>query len=296
MMPIKIAVAGLGSVAQRGVLPQLAQPDIRDRVVLQAVMDTVSDRAKASKEKFGAEEWYDDYDEMLDKADIDAVTISSPIPFHYVQTLKAVKAGVHVHCNKPITMTTEEADEIVEASEKNNIVVVASPGNSPISANTVRIRELIKEDYLGEIYFGEISGGWPHEYEAFRQKDDVLSDVDPRWYYSTEGPPLTVSSNTVYQLHQIVSLLGSVKRVTGFSGVVTKERTLLRPGASNWKGSKVTVVNDDNTLLVCDFGNSVFAYVSGSLSVREKFPTFFLSGSKGCVIENPWGPNKGLEI
>ena len=53
-MPIKIAVAGLGSVAQRGVLPQLAQPDIRDRVVLQAVMDTVSDRAKASKEKFGA--------------------------------------------------------------------------------------------------------------------------------------------------------------------------------------------------------------------------------------------------
>jgi len=295
---VKIAVVGLGSVAQRGVLPHLSQPDVKDRVKLQAVVDTVTERAKASKEKFGAEEWYDDYDEMLRKADIDAVTLSSPIFLHYEQSMKAVEAGKHVHANKPITMTTEEASRLVEATAKAGVKVVASPGNSPISPTATRMRQLLKEKAIGEVYFAVAAGGHPgHEFEPIRKQDDVLSAIDPAWYYTTPGPPLTVSSNTVYQLHSLVSLLGPVKRVTGFSGVVMKERVLLQPEAgpvSSWKGTKVKVVNDDNTLLVCDFSNSVYAYVLGSYSFRGGFPMLYISGTHGSLTEHTWAST--LEI
>ena len=293
--PVKIAVVGLGSVAQRGVLPHLSQPDIKDRVKLQAVMDTVTERAKASKDKFGAEEWYDDYNELLKKADIDAVTLSSPILLHYEQSLKAILAGKHVHSNKPITMRTAEATRLVEESAKAGVKVVACPGDRPINPAANRIRELLKEKAIGNVYFAAVAGGTVHEFEAIRQQDDVLSSIDPTWYYTTDGPPLTVSSNTVYQLHQLVSVLGPVKRVTGFSGVVVKERTLLKPAPgpfSTWKGTKVTVVNDDNTLLVCDFGNSVYAHVIGGLSRIQGYPSFYISCSAGSIQVT----REGLEI
>jgi predicted dehydrogenase len=290
---VKIAVSGLGSVAQRGVLPHLSQPDIKDRVKLQAVMDIVEDRAKVSAEKFGAEEWYTDYDEMLAKADIDAVSLSSPIPLHFEQSLKAINSGKHVHGNKPITMTVDEATQLIEASAKAGVKVVASPGNSPILPSAIRMRELLKEKVVGEVYFAVVGGGGVHEYEGIRQQDDVLSDIDPTWYYTSPGPSLCVSSNTVYRLHTLISILGPVKRVTGFSGVVIKERTLLKPSPdSSWKGTSVNVVNDDNTLLVCDFGNSVYAYVQGGLSRTVGFPRFLVSCSKGSIQPT----RTGLEI
>jgi len=273
---VKIGIVGCGTVVQRSILPHLSQHDVRDQVKIQAVMDPVKERAKATKEKFGAEEWYDDYDQMLEKADIEAVTISSPIPLHYEQSMKAVAAGKHVHCHKPVAMTLFEANKLVEAVNRSGVIYVASPGNAPVEPATVKMRELVREESLGKVYFALVGGGYPHEFEDMRVGDTVLSNVDASWYYTSEGPPFTVSSNTVYRIHSLVSILGSVKRVTGFSGIVINERVL--------RDKTVKLVQDDNTLLVCDFDDSVYAYIMGSLSLKTGLPSTFISCSKGSIV------------
>ena len=100
MAIVRIGVAGLGSVSQRGIVPHLAQADVRDRMELTAVMDPVPGRAAATAEKFGAKFAFEDYDEMLDSP-IDAVVIASPIFVHHEQIMKAIDAGKHLQIRKP---------------------------------------------------------------------------------------------------------------------------------------------------------------------------------------------------
>jgi predicted dehydrogenase len=274
--PVKIGLAGCGSVAQRGILPHLAQDDIREWCTLHAVMDPVSGRAKATAEKFGASLVFEDYDELL-ASDIDAVVIASPIGLHYDQAMSAIAAGKHVHLNKTMTTTKTEADAVIDAAAKAGLKLVASPGRAHRGA-AKRAKEIVESGDIGRVYWTEVgaaSGG--HEFEGFRKGDDVLSNVNPTWYYKRPGGG-PMYDMTVYALHAITGILGSVKRVTGMSGIGLKERT--------FKDEKIPVDMDDNTHLLLDFGDNVFGLVFGSNSSTggaRPFSSPFISGSEGAL-------------
>src|SRR5262249_20064954 len=111
---IRVALAGLGSVSQRGILPHLAQADAREKMDLGACCDVVAARAEDTARVFGWREWYADYDEMLRKADVEAVLIATFIPYYYSQAVVALNAGKHVYVQKTMTTTLAEATEVVE--------------------------------------------------------------------------------------------------------------------------------------------------------------------------------------
>jgi len=270
---VRIGLAGCGSVSQRGLLPHLSQEDIKDRVELAAVMDIVSERAKATAEKFGARLWFDDYDEML-ASDIDAVVIASPIPVHYEQAMKAIAARKHLHLNKTMTTTKAEADEVIAAAGEKGVVVVASPGQMLRPANQ-QARRLIEEGVIGKVYWAESGMSWiGHEYEPFRTADDVLSNVDPSWYYKRGGGPMY--DMAVYCLHTVTGILGPAKQVTAMSGIGLKER--------QFKGERIEVEMDDNTLLLLDFGDSIFGFIYGTNgSNGGRVDTLRIHGSGGVI-------------
>jgi len=120
-MPVRIGVVGCGSVSQRGLLPHLSAEDVKDKVKLAAVCDVVEERAKACRERFKADEWYSSYEDMVSEAGLDAVTIATPMQLHYEQALKAVKAGIHVHLNKPMALTVEEADNLLNERDRARV-------------------------------------------------------------------------------------------------------------------------------------------------------------------------------
>jgi len=274
LKPVKIAQVGCGSVAQRGTLAHLALGDVKEKVRLVATMDVVAERAEACMERFGAEEWYDDYDRMLAEADIDAVTIASPIGLHYEQVMKAIAAGKHVHCNKTITTTAKEATNIIEAAKKRGVKVVSSPGNSARHPAVRRIKQLLREGAIGKVYLAQRGGGFSgHEYEGFRGPDDIVSSVDPAWYYQRGGGPMY--DYGVYLLHELTAILGPAKSVTAMSGIGLKERV--------FKAKKIPVEMDDNTALLLDFGNSTFAYLFASFSVYPDGCPLSISGSHGAI-------------
>jgi len=277
MKPVRIGVAGAGSIALRSPLPHLSMGDLKDQVVLGAVCDPVPGRAKAAAEKFGVPEHFESYEEMIKKADIDAVTICSPIGLHFAQGMTAVRAGKHVHFNKTMTTTKVEADKLIAEAKKRKVKLVASPGQM-LRPQNLRVRKLIRDGVIGKVAWAAIGAafGRYHEEEGVRQGNDVLSNVNPSWYFRKPGGgPLY--DITVYGLHSLTGVMGPAKRVTAISGALLKER--------DFRGTKVKCDADDNTFMVLDFGGGTAGFVYGAaegwLVPSLDFPTYF--GTKGTI-------------
>src|SRR5947209_10861562 len=187
---IKVGLVGLGSLAQRGILPHTFQEDAREKIEAVAVCDVVPGRAEAAAERWGWREAYTEYEEMLARAEIECVLIATPIPLHFDQAMAALQAGKHVYVQKSMTTTRAEADDVVSLARARGLKLCASPGEM-LRAPWPQIREVVKQGLLGRVYWaiaGMQSSG--HEYEAFRQEDDVLANVDPTWYYKPGGGPV----------------------------------------------------------------------------------------------------------
>jgi len=283
---IKIALAGLGSVSQRGILPHLSQDDARQKMELVACCDVVAPRAEETAKVFGWQSWYSDYDEMLARADVEAVLIATPIPFHYDQTMKALRAGKHVYVQKTMTTTLAEATDVVELARKGGRKLVASPGQMLRPINQ-QVKRLIENNVIGKVYWSfSTNAGGGHEYESLRSGEGVREAIDPTWYYKKGGGP--VYDMTVYSLHTLTGLFGPVKRVSAMSGIGLPQRT--------WRDKVIDVEMDDNTLLLLDFGNSVFALASGQNAVTSPsigFGRLVIYGTDGSL---DLGGSRGLEV
>jgi predicted dehydrogenase len=274
---VRMGVVGAGSIAVRGILPHLAQEDVHDRVQLAAVCDPVAGRAQAAVQRFGVQQAFTDYAELLARGDVDAVAIASPIGLHYEQGKQALQAGKHVHFNKTMTTTTEQASELIALAHEHNLHIVASPGEMLLPHHQY-MKELIKDGALGALCWAACGAafGTYHEGEAVRQGQDALSNIDPSWYFrKSGGGPLY--DMTVYALHSLTGILGPVKRVTALSGVRVHERL--------FQGRMVPCDADDNTLMLLDFGNSVFAMAYGTPRgmVTPPFECSFF-GTNGSIV------------
>ena len=111
-----IAVGGIGSLHARNIANRV--PGAR----LVAVTDTDPARAEGVAAEHSAVACASTA-ELLARSDIDAVVIASPSPFHAEATVAAVDAGKHVLCEKPMTCTAAEADQVVSAVATADVIV-----------------------------------------------------------------------------------------------------------------------------------------------------------------------------
>ncbi len=274
--PLKLGIVGAGSIGIRGALEHFALPDVQDRLRVTAVVDPAPGRAQAAVEKYDAGEAFEDYDDFIAKADVEAIIICSPINLHYEQGLKAIRAGKHIHFNKTMTVTAAEADHLIDEAKSRGVKLVASPGQM-LRPHLQQIKRMIEDGVLGKLAWATTGAafGSYHENESVRKGDDPLTNINPAWYWRKPGGgPLY--DMTVYGLHSLTGILGAAKRVTAMSGVGISER--------EFKGEKYPCDADDNTLMVLDFGDSLFSFVygtfAGSITVFGS-PSFF--GSKGTI-------------
>ncbi|MEX0785833.1 MAG: Gfo/Idh/MocA family oxidoreductase [Dehalococcoidia bacterium] len=274
---VRLGVVGAGSISLRGILPHLSQPDVQDRLRVVAICDPVPGRADAAAERFGIERAFTEYEALLEQGEVDAVTIASPIGLHYAQGKLALQAGKHIHFNKTMTTTVAEANELIDLAASRDLRIVASPGEL-LRPHQQRIKELIAEGALGRLCWAVCGAtfGQYHEGESVRQGDDVLSNIDPSWYFRKPGGgPLY--DMTVYALHGLTGILGPAKRVSAMSGVRVAER--------EFQGRMIPCDADDSTLMVLDFGDALFAFAYGVPAggiMRTFQPSFF--GTKGAIV------------
>ncbi len=275
---VRVGVIGAGSIAVRGILPHLSQADVQDRVRLAAVCDPVPGRAAAAADRFGVERAFEDDGDLLAEGEVDMVVIASPISLHYEQGRRALAAGKHVHFNKTMTTTVAEATDLIETARRLGLKIVASPGQI-LRPHLQQIKRLVDDGVLGTLCWAACGAtfGTYHEDEQVRLGDDVLSNIDPSWYFRKPGGgPLY--DMTVYGLHSLTSVLGPARRVTAMSGV----RIPSRP----FRGRLIPTDADDNTLLLLDFGDNLFAFVYGVAGGRAPggFGTGSFFGTNGSIV------------
>jgi predicted dehydrogenase len=254
--PVRLGIVGTGSISLRGLLPHLTLEDVQDRVNVVAVCDPVLDRAQAAAGKFAVPAAYPDLASMLEAGGLDAVSIATPIGLHYEQAMMAVEAGLHVHVNKTMTTTVDEANELISRARDRGVKLVASPGEL-VNPRLQRIKELVAAGVLGKPTWaitGAAFGRYHEEEAGVRLGDDPLTNVNPAWYFRKPGGgPLY--DMTVYGLHALTAVVGPAKRVTALSGVRVTER--------EFRGELLPTDMDDQTMMIIDFGDAFFAYVYG---------------------------------
>jgi predicted dehydrogenase len=278
-----VGVVGAGAIGIRGALTHLSQDDVQDALHLAAVCDPVPGRAEAAAAKFGVAKHYLTFEDLLADPAVDLVTLCSPIGLHFEQGLMAIEAGKHVHFNKTMTTTAAEADELIERAEQKGVRLVASPGMMLFPHNQ-RLRRKVLEGALGQLSWG-IAGtagaGDYHLGEEFRTGQDILTDVNPAWYFRKPGggPQYDV---TVYCLHILTGIVGPARRVTASSGLLIPERA--------YHGERLACDMDDTTLLLLEFGPAFFAcvYACPVGHLTQGFqPNLY--GTAGAIIGTKFG-------
>ncbi len=143
---IKWGVAGCGFYTENTFLPTLS---LLKRSKFVAIYSSDKDRAKTLGAKFGSENYFDDFKEFL-KSDIDVVYIGSKNSDHHWQVIEAAKAGKHILCEKPIALSSEQAEDMVKECVKNGVVLSL---NYPYRFHplVMKAKELIDKQMLGRI-------------------------------------------------------------------------------------------------------------------------------------------------
>jgi len=260
---VRLGVIGCGVVAVRDILPNLTQPQFAKKVELVAVCDVVKQRAEKVKQMFNAKEAYSDYREMLEKADINAVAILTPINTHYSIAMDAARADKHIYVQKSMTTSLKEANKLLSTVKKRGLKLVASPGQ--MHNPSLRItKRLLNEGLIGKPLWGYIiTSSSGHLYEP----------TDPSWYYKLGGGPLY--SFLVYYVTTFCWMLGSVKKVTAFSGITIPSRW--------WKHKQIKSEMDDSTIMVMDFGNSIFVSAISNFCGKGIISESAIYGAKGVI-------------
>lgn len=86
-----------------------------------AVVDAFEQAAVDAAKELGINKYFTDYHSILDDDEVDAVVVVAPTDLHRQIVVDCANAGKHIFCEKPMAMTVEECDEMIEACERNHV-------------------------------------------------------------------------------------------------------------------------------------------------------------------------------
>lgn len=146
---VRWGVMGCAGIADWGVLPGLKMTDV---ATLTAVASRTLSKAQAFAEKHGASKPYGSYEELLADPDIEVVYIPLPNGLHAEWTIKSMRAGKDVLCEKPIAMNAAEAREIEAVRQQTGRLCIEAFAYrfNPVVAKAI---EISRSGDLGELRF-----------------------------------------------------------------------------------------------------------------------------------------------
>src|SRR5215510_11349821 len=147
---VRYAVVGLGHISQVAVLPGFKNARNSELVALVS-SDPEKQKKTAEQYQISRVYSYDQYDECLSQG-VDAVYIAVPNHLHKEYTLQAINTGVHILVKKPMAVTTEDCEAMIEAARKNDRKVMVAYRLHLEQGNLQEI-QWANDDTLGDVRF-----------------------------------------------------------------------------------------------------------------------------------------------
>lgn len=151
---LRVALIGAGGIARGAHMGSYSR---MDNVEVVAICDIKIEKARIMAEEFGVERIYEDYKEVLELTDIDAVDICTPNYLHPIIAVEALNKGLHVFCEKPDAMTSADVERMKEAAEKSGKVLMVMRNNRYMQVSSY-LKKYIEAGKMGEIYAARC--GW----------------------------------------------------------------------------------------------------------------------------------------
>lgn len=153
-MKLRYGIIGTGEIGLSKHLPGYSKVD---DVEIVAACDVDLKQAEKAAKEFGASFVTDNYKELLARNDIDFVSICLPNYLHSKVTAEALQSGKHVHCEKPMAMSAEEARSMLNAKKAAGKKLMIGLNNR-FTPYAWFVRDMIKSGKLGDIY--HVNCGW----------------------------------------------------------------------------------------------------------------------------------------
>ena len=120
-MSVKWGVLGTANIARGCTIPGMK---MAENCELYAIAGRNEAKVQSYKDEFCFEKAYVGYDKLLEDPDVQAVYIPLPNNLHKEWVIKALKAGKHVLCEKPLALNAEDAREMFETAKENNVILM----------------------------------------------------------------------------------------------------------------------------------------------------------------------------
>jgi UDP-N-acetyl-2-amino-2-deoxyglucuronate dehydrogenase len=174
---IGFAIVGCGRIAQRHA------EHIAKFGKLIASCDIVKEKSDVFRDTYGAKS-YGSLDELLVNLEgIDVVSICSPNGLHAEHAIKCLNSGVHVLCEKPLSISVNDCGEMIKAAEKNNkrlFAIKQNRFNPPVEA----VKKAIDEGKLGKIFSIQLNCFWNRNEAYYHNSWKGTKDMDGGTLYT----------------------------------------------------------------------------------------------------------------
>lgn len=155
LKPVRFAIVGCGAIGptHAGALKQIENAE------LVAVADILPDRAQAMADKFAVKTVYTSLEQVLADANVDAVVIATPSGMHADQAIQVMKAGKHVIVEKPMDVSLEACDRMIQAEQETGkkLAIVSQHRWDHAS---VFVKNAIDTGKLGKLILVEMNVKW----------------------------------------------------------------------------------------------------------------------------------------
>ena len=206
---VKIGIIGTGWIASAHIREFLKMEDVE----VVGLADLVPGKAEAFKEKYGVEgaRCYLSGHEMLEAEELDGVSICTYNTQHAPCAIDALEHGVNVMLEKPFTVTTEEALDVMRAEKKSGKILTI--GFQPrLSENMQMIKKIVDSGELGQVYYIQTGGGR-------RERDGIPTPYGTTFIEKETGGVGAMGDIGCYSLDMVLNAVGYPKplTVTGYT-------------------------------------------------------------------------------
>ena len=285
MTPLRAALVGVGRIADMHYLGYSASP----MAELVAICDSDPDLLKRRASEWGVKKTYTDINDLVSDPDVDAIDIITPHYLHAPMTIAALEAGKHVTVQKPMALTIDEADAMIEAAERTGKLLRVID-NYRFHPPFVRAKQILESGGIGEpmsvrikTASGTAPNGWDIPQSSHRWRSDPT--------LSGEGSVLFDHGHHVWTIARY--LLGDIERVFAYIGSteVVKHHEIVPGGTLDNPGMIVWKYSDRDVYGTCE------SVHSEELIVRSThYPidvSIEITGSRGILYVHQ-GPNGQL--
>jgi scyllo-inositol 2-dehydrogenase (NADP+) len=246
--PIRTAIVGFGSVAEKMHAPLI---EVCDALLLTAVVERNGTKCQ---DKYPGVQTFRSLEALLEADIADLIVITTPNEFHFPMANQCLEAGKHVVVDKPVTVFSQQAEELNRIAHERNLVLSVFH-NRRFDGDVLTIQKLISENTLGEIVYLE------SHFDRFRP------DLAENWREKdVPGNGITYDLG-VHLIDQIVLFFGLPNWI---QADIRKQRT----GA----------IADDYFDIQLDFG-SIKARATASVLSASPTPRFLIQGKKGAYLK-----------